>query len=209
MKKLSAIALILALSFAFAAMALWATNLALSFAFAAPDANAGVAIGAVVPDFTLPDADGREHSLASLKGKSGTLLIFIATRCPISNAYNERMQKLADDYRAKGFNVVGINSNSTEPAAEVKQHAAEKGLTFAILKDPNNKVADRFNAQVTPEAYLLDASGKLVYHGRIDNSRYGYVITSNNLRDAVEATLAGKPVGKAEAKAFGCSIKRG
>ena len=213
MKKLSAIALLLALALAFAAafaaQALWATNLALSFAFAAPDANAGVAIGAVVPDFTLPDASGKEHPLASLKGKSGTLVLFVATQCPISNAYNERMQKLAEDYRAKGFNVVGINSNSTEPAAEVKSHAAEKGLAFTILKDAGNQIADRFDAQVTPEAYLLDASGRLVYHGRIDNSRYGYVITSTDLRDALDATLAGKPVEKAEAKAFGCSIKRG
>ncbi len=213
MKKLSAIALLLALSFAFAAtfaaQALWATNLALSFAFAAPDANAGVAIGAVIPDFTLPDADGKEHSLASLKGSKGTVLIFVATKCPISNAYNARMQKLAEEYKAKGFNVVGINSNSTEPAAEVKSHAAEKGLAFTILRDAGNALADRFDAQVTPEAYLLDASGKLVYHGRIDNSRYGYVITSTELRAAIEATLAGKPVGKTEVKAFGCSIKRG
>jgi peroxiredoxin len=213
MKKPSAIALLLALSFAFvaafAAQALWAANLALSLAFAAPDAKAGVAIGAAVPDFTLPDADGKEHSLASLKGSKGTVLIFVATKCPISNAYNERMRKLAADYRARGVNVVGINSNATEPAAEVKAHAAEKGLAFTILKDAGNQIADRFSAQATPEAYLLDASGKLVYHGRIDNSRFGYVITATELRDAIEATLAGKPVGKAEAKAFGCSIKRG
>ena len=96
MKKLFAVALLLALPFA----ALWATNLAFSFAFAAPDANAGVAIGAVIPDFTLPDADGKEHTLASLKGSKGTVLIFVATQCPISNAYNERMQKLAEEYKA-------------------------------------------------------------------------------------------------------------
>ena len=213
MKKLSAIALLVALSFvfvaAFAAQALWAANLALSFAFAAPDAKAGVAIGAVVPDFALPDADGKEHSLASLKGSKGTVLIFVATQCPISNAYNARMQKLAEDYRARGVNVVGINSNSTEPAAEVKQHAADKGLSFTLLKDAGNQIADRFDAQVTPEAYLLDASGKLVYHGRIDNSRNGDSITNTELRDAMEATLAGKPVEKQEVKAFGCSIKRG
>ena len=208
MKKLSAIPLLLVLAFAFAVLALWATNLAFSFAFGAADAKAGAAIGAVVPDFTLPDADGKEHTLASLKGKAGTVIIFIATQCPISNAYNERMQKLADDYRAKGFNVVGINSNSTEPAAEVKSHAAEKGLTFTILKDPNNKIADRFSAQSTPEAYLIDASGKLVYHGAIDNSRNGDSVTSSFLSDAIEATLAGKPVEKPEVKAFGCSIKR-
>jgi peroxiredoxin len=211
MKKLSAIALLLAL--ALASTAACATNASdtptATKASDTPTAKAALAVGAVAPDFTLPDADGKQHSLASLKGKSGTLVLFIATQCPYSNAYNARMAKLAEDYRAKGVNVVGINSNSTEPAAEVKQHAAANGLNFTILKDPNNKVADRFGAQVTPEAYLLDASGKLVYHGRIDNSRNGYLITSTELRDAIEATLAGKPVEKAEVKAFGCSIKRG
>ena len=202
MKKLSAIVLLLTLALA-------STAACETEDTDAPNTKASLAIGAVIPDFKLPDADGKEHSLASLKGKSGTVLIFIATKCPVSNAYNERMAKLAADYRARGVNVVGINSNSTEPAAEVKSHAAEKGLSFVILKDAGNQIADRFNAQATPEAFLLDASGRLVYHGRIDNSRYGYVITASNLRDAVEATLAGKPVEKAEAKAFGCSIKRG
>jgi peroxiredoxin len=198
--------------FAFALLAL-SSVLAAPAAFVAPAdtpaAKASLAVGAVAPDFTLPDADGKQHTLASLKGKSGTLILFIATECPVSNAYNARMQKLAEDFGAKGVNVVGINSNVAESAARVKQHAAEKGLTFTILKDTGNVVADRFDAQVTPEAYLLDASGKLVYHGRIDNSRNGDAITSSELRDAVEATLAGKPVEKSEVKAFGCSIKRG
>jgi peroxiredoxin len=201
MKKLSAVALLLALSFAFAAQAARATR-------PAPDVKRPAAIGAVVPDFKLPDADGTEHTLASLKGKSGTVLIFVATRCPVSNAYNERMAKLAADYRARGVNVVGINSNSTEPAAEVKSHAAEKGLAFTILKDAANVVADRFDAQYTPEAYLLDGAGKLVYHGRIDNSRNADGVTTNDLRDAIDATLAGKPVANPEVKGFGCSIKR-
>ena len=204
MKKLSAVALLVALSFAVAATASRTFK-----AFGTPDTKAAaISIGAVVPDFTLPDADGKEHSLASLKGKSGTVLIFIATRCPVSNAYNERMAKLAADYKAKGVNVVGINSNSTEPAAEVKSHAAEKGLAFTILKDAGNQIADRFDAQVTPEAYVIDATGRLVYHGRIDNSRAGDAITSTELRDALEAVLAGKPVEKTEVKAFGCTIKR-
>ena len=201
MKKLSAVALLLALSFAFAAYAARATK-------ATPDVKAAVAIGSVIADFKLPDADGREHSLASLKGKSGTVLIFVATKCPVSNAYNERMQKLAEAYRAKGVNVVGINSNFSEPAAEIKSHAAEKGLTFPILKDDGNQIADRLDAKVTPEAYLLDASGKLVYRGAIDNSRNGDSITETPLSNAIDATLAGKPVEKSEVKAFGCSIKR-
>ncbi|MFL6254989.1 MAG: thioredoxin family protein [Pyrinomonadaceae bacterium] len=201
MKKLSAVALLLALSAAFAAQAARATKVA-------PDTTPTVALGAVVPDFKLPDADGKEYTLASLKGSKGTVLIFVATRCPVSNAYNERMQKLSEDFRAKGVNVVGINSNSTESPAEVKSHAAEKGLTFTILKDTGNRIADRFNAQSTPEAYLLDASGKLVYHGRIDNSKNVDGVTTNDLRDAIEATLAGRAIEKPEVKAFGCSIRR-
>ncbi|HEX3560355.1 MAG TPA: thioredoxin family protein [Pyrinomonadaceae bacterium] len=205
MKKLSTVALLLALSFVAAVAAVRMTKAG----SARDDKPAAVALGAIVPDFTLPDPDGRQHTLASLKGKNGTVLIFMATRCPVSNGYNTRMEKLAEDYAARGVNIVGINANSTEPAGEVKQHAAEKGLTFTILKDEGSRIADRFDAQVTPETYLLDASGKLVYHGRIDNSRAGDAITSNDLRDAIEAVLAGKPVQKSEAKAFGCSIKRG
>ena len=168
----------------------------------------GAVIGQPIPDFTLPDVDGNKHSLASLKGKNGTLFIFIATRCPVSNAYNERMDKISQDYKARGVNVIGINANSTEPAAEVKSHAAEKHLSFTILKDDGNKIADQWGAAVTPESYLLNSAGKLVYHGRIDNSRNGDAITSNDLRDAIDEMLAAKPVAKTEARAFGCSIKR-
>jgi peroxiredoxin len=204
MKKLYSLALILAAVVAVAAAVRTTTRTG-----SALDSKATVALGSVVSDFTLPDADGKDHTLASLKGSKGTVLIFIATRCPVSNAYNERMRKLADDYRARGVNVVGINSNYNEPPAEVRQHAADKGLTFTILKDAGNQIADRFDAQYTPEAYLLDASGKLVYHGRIDNSRSGDSITASDLRDAVEAVLAGKAVERPEVKGFGCSIKRG
>src|SRR5215211_6182828 len=167
------------------------------------------AIGSTIEDFTLPDVNGSERSLKSLAGKNGTVLIFVAVQCPVSNAYNERMQKLADDYKAKGIAVVGINSNVAEDAAAVKAHAAEHKFTFPILKDPSNKIADKLGASVTPEAYFLDANNKLLYHGRIDNSRNAAQIESNDLRNALDAALNGKPVEKTEAKAFGCSIKRG
>jgi peroxiredoxin len=165
-------------------------------------------IGSTIADFTLPDAGGAAHSLASLKGKNGAVLIFIAVQCPVSNAYNERMEKLAQDYKARGITVIGINSNSPESAADVKGHAAQNNLTFAILKDNGSKLADTLGATRTPEAYFLDANNKLLYHGRIDNSRDVSQVNSSELRDALEATLAGKPVGKATANAFGCSIKR-
>lgn len=172
------------------------------------DVPAAPAIGTVMDDFKLADASGKEHSLKSLMGAKGTVILFIATKCPVSNNYNERMEKLAQDYKAKGVNVIGINSNNTEPAADIKAHATERGLTFPILKDDGNKIADRFGATKTPEAYVLDANMKLVYHGRIDNSQKIEGITSNDLRDALEELAAGKTVSKTGAAAFGCTIKR-
>ena len=174
----------------------------------AQDSGQGLAIGQPVPDFKLYDGDGRSHSLATLKGEKGTVLIFVSVQCPVSNAYNERMEKLAQDLKARGINLVGINANATESADEVKSHATANKLSFTILKDNGNKVADLLGAQSTPEAFFLDAGGRLLYHGRIDNSRSGNTISSNDLRDAVEAALAGKPIANPYVRAFGCSIKR-
>ena len=202
MKKNYALPLFLAsiLIVAFAAVAGSGRN--------ASDLPAPPVIGTTIEDFKLPDADGAEHSLKSLTGKNGAVLIFISVQCPVSNAYNDRMEKLAQDYKAKGVNVIGINSNSTEPAGAVKSHASEKHLTFTILKDDGNKIADRLGATRTPETYLIDAGGKLVYHGRIDNSQKTEGITSNDLREALDEMLAGKPVTKTGGAAFGCTIKR-
>ena len=172
------------------------------------DLPAPPAIGTTIDDFKLPDADGAQHSLKSLTGKHGAVILFVATKCPVSNAYNDRMEKLAQDYKARGINVIGINSNNTEPAAEVKSHAGEKHLTFMILKDDGNKIADRLGATRTPEAYVIDAGGKLVYHGRIDNSQNTANITSNDLREALDEILGGKSVTKTGGAAFGCTIKR-
>jgi peroxiredoxin len=166
------------------------------------------AIGSTIENFTLPDTDGVDHTLNSVKGKNGSVLIFISVQCPVSNAYNERMEKLAQDYAPRGINIIGINANKTEPAEAVKAHAAEKRLTFTILKDPGNKIADRLGANATPEAYFLDANNKLLYHGRIDNSKDASGVSASDLRDALDAALAGKPIAKPTAMAFGCTIKR-
>lgn len=201
MKK-SQISLLLALILIVASVAL--AGVARSEA----DVPAAPAIGSTIDDFTLPTTAGKEVSLNSLKGKNGSVLIFISAQCPVSNAYNERMEQLAQDYKAKGITVIGINSNATEAPDVIKSHADANKLSFPIVKDAGNKIADRLGATVTPEAYFLDAGNKLVYHGRIDNSRNGSGITSSELREAIEAALAGKPVAKTSANAFGCSIKR-
>jgi len=172
------------------------------------DLPAPPAIGTTIEDFKLPDINGAEHSLKSLAGKHGAVLIFISVQCPVSNGYNERMEKLAEDYQARGINLIGINSNVTEPISAVKTHAADKHFTFTVLKDDGNKIADRLGATRTPEAYVIDNGGKLVYHGRIDNSQNTANITSNDLRDALDELLSGKAISKTGGAAFGCSIKR-
>lgn len=200
MKKLFALSLLLAAAFAMAVAGKPIANGA--------DVPAPPAIGATIADFTLPDTDGKERSLNSLKGKNGTVFIFVAVQCPVSNAYNERMEKLAQDYEARGISVVGINANTGEAADAVKAHASSHKLTFVILKDNGNKIADSFGATKTPEAYFLDANNKLAYHGRIDNNRDIAQVATSELRDALDAALSGKPVAKTEAAAFGCAIRR-
>lgn len=184
----------------------------LAIAFAA-SAFAGSApkIGAAAPDFTLPAAEGgKPVALKDLVARNkATVLMFIATQCAVSNAYNTRMAELGKEYQAKGIAVIGINSNKNEPVREIVEHAKKQGFTFPVLKDDGNKIADAYDAQHTPEIYVVDAKGVLVYHGRIDESqRDPKAVKSPDLRNALEAILAGKPVPAAETKAFGCSIKR-
>jgi peroxiredoxin len=164
--------------------------------------------GSQVKDFTLKDYTGKEHKLSSYKDKAAIVIIFVATRCPVSNAYNERMAKLATEYSAKNVVFLGINSNKQEDAQEVRKHAKENGLNFTILKDPNNVIADAFGATVTPEVFLLSKGLKVAYHGRIDDSQRPAHVKKHDLRKALDEFLAGKAVSETDTKAFGCSIKR-
>ena len=165
------------------------------------------AIGSTLENFKLVDTNGAEKSFNDLKGKNGAVLVFLSVQCPVVKGYDERIVKLAADYQAKGINVIGINSNSTESADKVKVHAAEN-YKFPVLIDKGNVLADKIGANVTPETFYLNEKNVLVYHGAIDNDRSGENVTMNFLRDAVESNLTGKVVAKTSANAFGCSIKR-
>jgi len=169
-----------------------------------------VEIGAPAPDFRLTTLDGKPISLSEEeKSHKAVVVIFIATKCPYSNAYNGRMKDLAAAYEKQGVLFVGLNSNKSEPADETRAHAREHGLAFPIAKDPENKVADLYDARHTPEVYVVSPDGRLRYHGRIDeNYEDPSKVASPDLKNALDALLAGKPVARAETKAFGCSIKR-
>ena len=161
-----------------------------------------------VKDFTLKDYEGNEHSLSDYKNSKAIVVIFVATECPVSNAYNSRMEALYNDYKGKGITYLGINSNKAENVMDMKEHAKENGLTFPILKDEKNIIADQFKASVTPEVYILNSDFKVIYQGRIDNSRDEEDVESKDLRNALDEILSGKQVSKSTSKAFGCTIKR-
>ncbi len=182
----------------------------LSFAAAGVAMADGPAIGAAAPNFQLTTIDGKPFSLADAeKSNKAVVIMFIATKCPYSNAYNDRLRQMAADYSKKGILFVGINSNSSEPEAEVKSHAAKNKWDFTLAKDPGNKVADMYDAKRTPEVYVVGSDGKVLYHGRIDeNYEEPSKVTSPDLKNALDQILAGQPVAKTETKAFGCTIKR-
>jgi peroxiredoxin len=167
-------------------------------------------VGAPAPRFTLTTVNGKTFSLAdTARSHKAVVVMFIATKCPYSNAYNDRMRDMAAAYEKQGILFAGINSNKTEPAEEVIDHAKKHGFAFPLMKDPDNKVADLYEARHTPEIFVVDPEGKLRYHGRIDeNYEEPTKVTSPDLKNALDALIAGRPIAKAETKAFGCSIKR-
>lgn len=163
--------------------------------------------GSTVDNFKLQDVDGVSRALTDLTGKNGAVLVFLSIQCPVVRGYNERIDQIASEYRAKGINFIGINSNATESADAIRKHAGEH-YKFPVLIDKANVLADKLGASVTPEIFYLDPKGVLLYHGAIDNDRSGKNPTEQYVRTAFDATLAGKPIGRKSANAFGCSIKR-
>ena len=178
------------------------------FAFVLTANAQGLSIGAAVENFSLADANGKLQSFNDLKGTKGAVLVFVSAQCPIVRMYNDRLNQIASDYKAKGITVIGINSNVTENGEQIKSHAAAT-FSFPVLIDKNSMLADKLGASRTPEVYFLDAKNVLLYHGAIDNDRFGKNITEPYLRTAFDSSLAGKKIERSSvAASFGCSIKR-
>ena len=137
-----------------------------------------------------------------------TVIVFISAQCPVSNAYNDRMSALFRDYSARDVRFVFVNANQNESAGEVASHSKSAGFPFPVLKDDGNTLADRFGAQLTPEVFVLNPAGTVVYRGAIDDNKNEARVKTHATRDAIDAVLAGRPVNRAELKAFGCTIKR-
>ena len=130
-----------------------------------------VKLDAVVKDFTLKDAEGTDFTLYKLsEEKQVTVVLFLATQCPIATDYTDRIVNLVKAYDAKKVQFIGINSNKQEKIEEILAYSQKHGFEFPVLKDPENKIADYFGARRTPEVFLLDAKRVLRYAGAIDKS---------------------------------------
>lgn len=172
---------------------------------------ATVALGKAVEPFTLPNVNGetdKDFTVGNWDQGKATLIFFFGTRCPVSKAYNARLVEMAEKYGPKGVRVYGIDSNEPESADEVSDYAADHKYTFPTLKDKGNIIADRFGAQVTPEVFLIDSKGVLVYTGQIDDSRDEYRVRRTPLRTALDSLLKGDKIVDSYVRAFGSTIKR-
>ena len=175
----------------------------------AKDKTEKVEFDTIVKDFTLKDADGTSHTLYKLgEEKSATVVLFLATQCPIATDYAVRIVALVKAYDEKNVQFIGINSNKQEKIKEISEYSEKHGFEFHVLKDPENRIADYFGARRTPEVFLLDAERVLRYAGAIDNSPKEP--TKHYLREALDLVIARKDIPKSSKKtrAVGCTIKR-
>lgn len=172
-----------------------------------------VSVGTKAPDFNLPGVDGRDYSLGSFADKQAVVIIFSCNHCPYVVANEDRMTELQADYADRGVQLVAINPNDdirypADSFEAMKTRAAEKGFNFLYLRDETQQVARAYDASVTPEVFVVDATGTVVYHGRIDDGvmEPGNV-TRHDLRVALDELLAGEEITVKDTEPVGCTIK--
>lgn len=172
-------------------------------------------LGTTAPEFILPDTiSGKNLSLAELKGKQATVVMFICNHCPFVIHVNPEIVKLANDYLPKGVALIAISSNNiaTHPQdspEKMKEVAAREKYPFPYLYDESQQVAKDYDAACTPDFYIFDKDLKLVYRGQLDDSRPSnkLPLTGKDMREALENILAGKEVSLLQRPSIGCNIK--
>jgi peroxiredoxin len=184
-------------------------------ALATASAGFALEIGGALPSgaVKMKNVDGNELTLAGSKGPKGLLVVFSCNHCPWVQRWEGRIVELGNAYQARGIAVVAVNSNDTteypdDGFEQMQERAKEKGYAFPYVVDATSDVARAFGASKTPEAFLFDAGGTLVYTGTIDdNAKDAAAVTATYLKDALEAVAGGGAVPMAKTKALGCSIK--
>ena len=154
--------------------------------------------------------DGRRIDLAA-PAHGATVLIFYSTECPISNSYSPTLATLVDSFPAKSVKWLGVCVDPDLSDSEVETHARDFGLKFPVVRDRHGSLARKLGAKVTPETFVIDADGKVRYHGRIDDQfvarrKRNANPSGSELKDAIAAVLNGKEVKTPEVEAVGCPL---
>ena len=192
------------------------------FARSADDHPPTLAIGAAAPDFKLPGVDGKTHSLKEFEAAPVLVVLFTCNHCPTAQAYEERIKAIVNDYKDKGVALVAISPNDPKSVRldelgytdlsdsfdEMKVRAKHRQYNFPYLYDGDTEtVSKAYGPVATPHAFVFDKSRKLRYQGRIDDSERPQLAKTRELRDAIDAVLAGREPAVAQTHVFGCSIK--
>lgn len=173
-----------------------------------------LALGTSAPDFHLPDTKEKTVSLADFQGAPALVVMFICNHCPYVIHIRAALAQLGRNYQPKGVAIVAISSNDVadypqDSPARMKEEAKSAGYTFPYLYDETQAVAKAYRAACTPDLYVFDGDRKLVYRGQFDDSRPGNSapVTGKDLRAALDAVLAHKPVTAKQTPSMGCNIK--
>jgi len=172
-------------------------------------------LGTQTPEFRLPDCTGREVSLADFPDAKGYLVVFMCNHCPFVKHMRDQLAALGRELPERGVVMVGINSNDADKYPDdspqrMKNEAETYGYTFPYLVDADQEVAKAFRAACTPDFFLFDGEGALVYRGQLDDSRPSNTepVDGKDLRAAVDAMLGGDGVPEEGQKpSIGCNIK--
>ncbi len=172
-------------------------------------------LGVEAPSFSLPDVTtGAKVSLDDVAKEKGALVMFICSHCPFVIHVQKELARIGKDYADSPVGIVAISANDVashpqDNPANLKKQAAEQGFAFPYLYDESQQTARAYSAACTPDFFLFDGDRKLVYRGQLDDSRpdNGKPLNGVDLRAALDAVIAGKPVGAKQKPSIGCNIK--
>jgi peroxiredoxin len=168
---------------------------------------------AAAPDFQLRDTTGAMHSRADWRGAKAVVLVFVTTDCPVANSYVPEMNRIRNEYAARGVLMWAVQAETSTPEVEVARYATEYHYGFPLLLDPRQVLVQMTGATITPQAAVLSPDGKVLYLGRIDNRVEDFgkqrpKATIPDLRNALDAVLVGHAVAQPFTKSIGCAINR-
>jgi peroxiredoxin len=173
----------------------------------------GMPVGTQAPEFSLPGVDGKTYSLDSFRDARLLVVIFTCNHCPYAQALESRFIELQRDFIERGVRFVAINANDAAAYPDdgfepMKERVKQNGWNFPYLRDEKQDVARAYDAACTPDIFVFDGDRALRYNGRVDdNWRDPGQVRQRDLRRALEALLAGKPIDFQVHPALGCSIK--